>query len=390
MKRAALFALICFFVLGGIGIPVDSPSFAKDEITIRIAVLKDLQEFDLSVSRSYKILALRTGEVLFEGRRLKTSKVTASPKGIILGGQEYSVERMAVSSKCDASISVNGRRFRGAIHVMLSPQKRLSVINVVGLEDYTRGVLYHEISHHWPMEALKAQAVASRSYALYRLKNAKEQDFDVTSDIYSQVYGGRGAERFRINQAVRRTKGQVLSYQGKILPAYFHATCGGLTEDVSELWKQDLPPLKGRKCGFCTRSPHYRWKRNLRLKNIQDQLNAHGHHLGLIKEIKVLKRNQSGRVRTLQITTIAKKVVTLSGKEFREILGPNLIKSNNYDFVMQGYFVDVVGYGWGHGVGMCQWGAYEMARQRHKYNEILQYYYSGSEIVDYKAVTSSR
>jgi len=353
----------------------------QDALQIRIAVFKDLEGFQLSLNSRYKILAIPTGETLSEGRGIKDSRVKASSNAIMIGDQKYPVDRLHIVPQYDTTLSVNNRRFRGTIQVIKNANNRLLVVNVVGLEDYVRGVLYHEISQHWPRDALKAQSVATRTYALKRWQEMKTQDFDVTSDIYSQVYGGRSAERYRINQAVRGTRGQVLLYQGKILPAYFHATCAGATEDANELWKEDLAPLKGGVCGFCIKSPHYLWKKNLRLKDIQDKLNAHGHTLGLIKEIKVLERNKSGRIRRLEITTREGQTIIVSGKEFREILGPNLIKSNNYVILMKGYYVDFIGRGWGHGVGMCQWGVYEMARQRYRYDEILKFYYPGSEMV---------
>ena len=98
------------------------------------------------------------------------------------------------------------------------------------------------------MEALKAQAVAARTYALYSI-NPAGKHYDVTNDIYSQVYGGRDSERYRTDLAVDRTRGQVLTYNNQIIPAYFHATCGGMTEDARELWNlPDIPPLRGVPC----------------------------------------------------------------------------------------------------------------------------------------------
>ena len=258
------------------------------------------------------------------------------------------------------------------------------VVNAVELENYIKGVLYHEVSHYWPMESLKAQAVAARSYALYQMQMNRHKDFDVTSDIYSQVYGGRGSERYRTNIAIERTKGLVMVYRGKLLLAYFHATCAGHTEDVSELWKEDLPPLKGVACSFCRFSPHFFWKKNFRLKDIQDKLNAKGYGLGLIKEIRIIERNTSGRIKTLEIETRDGKKANISGKDFREIIGPNNIKSNNYEVDMQGYYMDLIGKGWGHGVGMCQWGAAQMASEGYSYEQILKYYYPGVDIVSYE------
>ena len=283
----------------------------------------------------------------------------------------------------DASIYIDGRRYSGEIDIKRRSNDAIVAINIVDLERYIKGVLYHEVSHRWPIETLKAQAVAARTYALYRMQVNKDADYDVTSDIYSQVYGGKSSERYRTNIAVNRTKDLVMTYNGKILPAYYHATCGGMTENAGALWEHAIPPLRGVRCPFCRQSPHFQWKKNFRLKDIQDKLNARGYDIGLIKTIEVIERNPSGRITTLRITARDGKTITIAGKDFRDIIGPNIIKSNNYEVVMQGYYMDLLGKGWGHGVGMCQWGAYFMAQQRYRYDAILQYYYPGMAITDY-------
>ena len=125
------------------------------------------------------------------------------------------------------------------------------------------------------------------------------------------------------------------------------------------------------------------WKRNFRLQDIQGALNKQGHKMGLIKDISVVDRDRSERISALKITGRDGKTLTIKGKDFREILGPNEIKSNNYDIQMQGYYVDFVGKGWGHGVGLCQWGARGMAMQQFNYKQILSYYYPRAELIDY-------
>ena len=105
-----------------------------------------------------------------------------------------------------------------------------------------------------------------------------------------------------------------------------------------------------------------------------------GYNLGLIKKISVISRTASDRIKNLEITDRNGKAVTISGIKFRDIIGPNVIKSNNYAIEMKGYYFDLIGRGWGHGVGMCQWGAYRMAKKRYKYTSILEHYYPGAKI----------
>jgi stage II sporulation protein D len=300
--------------------------------------------------------------------------------GIKIGEQDFKICCIRIAPERDATIYINDRRFRGEINLIRTQNLKLTVINTLDIEDYVRGVLYHEVSHLWPLEAIKAQAVATRSFALYQAGLNKDKDFDVSSDIYSQVYGGKTSEKYRTNAAVDKTKGEVLYYLGKILPAFFSATCAGHTEDAANLWNIDLAPLKGVVCNFCIDSPHYRWRKNFRLKNIEEKLRKADYDVSDIKEIRILKRNSSGRVEVLGVVCRDGSSVKISGKDFRQVIGPNEIKSNNYEIVMKGYYVDFLGHGWGHGVGFCQWGAKAMAEKGYNYIRILKYYYPGAEI----------
>ena len=358
-----------------------------DNNIVRVAVLSAVPQGEVSIRGIYQLVEPVSGKILMEGRRLRATWIKAGTDGIVLEGQSLHLRRVRFLTSMDVSITIknNERRYRGAIDIIQDPKGTLTIVNRVDLEDYIKGVLYHEISHRWPMEVLKAQAVASRSYAMYQMKANAQRDFDVTSDIYSQVYGGKTGERYRTNLAVEYTHREILVYQGKILPAYFHATCGGYTEDVQELWKNvNMAPLRGERCGFCLVSPHYWWQKNYRSKDIQDKLNAAGYKIGLIKDISVVDRDRSGRIRLVQLTGRDGEKITLPGKDFRQIIGPNDIRSNNYRIEMKGYYFDLVGKGWGHGVGLCQWGAYGMALQRYTCREILSQYYPGAQIMDYR------
>ena len=351
---------------------------------VRVAILKDAQEFFVAIKGEFQIFDASLKEIPTQQKLWWGKNVKATEKGFQLGSQEFLTSPIRIVPKKDATIYINNRRFRGEMDIFQNAQRRLLVVNAVELENYIKGVLYHEVSHYWPMESLKAQAVAARSYALYQMQMNRHKDFDVTSDIYSQVYGGRGSERYRTNIAIERTKGLGMGYRGKLLLAYFHGTCAGQSEEVSELWREGVPALKGVACSFCRFSPHFFWKKNFRLKDIQDKLNAKGYGLGLIKEIRIIERNTSGRIKTLEIETRDGKKANISGKDFREIIGPNNIKSNNYEVDMQGYYMDLIGKGWGHGVGMCQWGAAQMASEGYSYEQILKYYYPGVDIVSYE------
>lgn len=364
-----------------------APAMEAKNVLVRIAVLKETPTLTLDLKSPYAMSDPASYTQLKSGRRLRGVRFKAVPGGIEVEGEFYPLKKIRVTARDNVALlgEAKPRLYRGAIDVVLNSNNTLTAINVVDIEQYVQGVLYHEVSHRWPQDALMTQAVATRSYAVYQIQQRRAHEYDVTSDIYSQVYGGKNAERYRTNIAVSKTAGEVLVFQGKILPAYFHATCAGHTEDARELWNHDeLYPLKGVRCLFCTDSPHYNWERNFRLKDIQDKLNAAGRDIDLIQDIQVLSRNASHRIKELEITSRTGKQLTISGKDFRNIVGPNLLRSNNYEVVMKGYYCDLVGHGWGHGVGMCQWGARKMSQERYDYRQILEYYYPGSQIVDYR------
>ncbi|MBI3314638.1 MAG: SpoIID/LytB domain-containing protein [Candidatus Omnitrophica bacterium] len=350
---------------------------------VRVAIVRDAREINLKVDGPYHFRDADHGKVIGKGPRLPISRVRLLDKGIFIGMQVYPYQRIIIEPLRDASVVVNNRRFRGHVTVIRTADNRLTAVNSINIEDYIRGVLYHEVSHHWPMEAIKAQAVATRTYVLYAMAGSTNKDYDVTNDIYSQVYGGKDSERYRTGLAVTHTVGEVLAFKGKILPAYFHATCGGMTEDAKNLWGIDLAPLGGVVCNFCQGSPHMKWKKNFRLKDIRDALDRHGYAVGAIRDLNIVDRNRSERINNIKITSRDGKNLTISGKDFREAVGPNVLKSNDYEISMQGYYVDLTGKGWGHGVGLCQWGARGMALQQFTYQQILSYYYPRAEITDY-------
>lgn len=388
MRRNIFLGLFLTAALGIVAsiAAVDKAPAPVPEI-VRVAIVRDSRELDLAIHGRYRIRDMSSGKIIGKGDYLVASKVRLLTRGILVGLDVYPARRLTIEPAKDASIIIDERPFRGEVTFIRTFDNHITVVNDINVEDYIKGVLYHEVSHLWPMEALKAQAVAARTYALYSI-NPASKPYDVTNDIYSQVYGGRDSERYRTDLAVDYTRGLVLTYDNKIIPAYFHATCAGMTEDARELWNlPDLPPLRGVPCPFCQNSPHFHWKRDFRLRDIQDALNLHGYKVGAIKDIAIIDRDRSERIDHLKITQKNGDELIIKGKDFRDIMGPNVLDSNNYEIVMKGYYVDLFGKGWGHGVGMCQWGALGMARQQFNYRQILAYYYPQSVLMNYHELT---
>lgn len=355
-----------------------SPCYAQKTRCVRVAIIQDTPTLRLKINGYYEVINSLNNKVLYHGRHLNTT-VTTYQGGILLGATKSMTNKVLIKANDSETIIINGRLFKGDIQLIKKENLRLLVVNHIDLEDYIKGILYHESSHYWPAEGLKAQAIVCRSYAVYQMQQNSSNDYDVTSDVYSQVYGGRTSERYRTNKIVDETKGQVLVYQGRVFPAYYHATCAGSTEDASILWNIDLPVLKGVVCNFCKDSPHFNWHRILTLDELADKLTESGDKIKDIKNIIILSRDKSGRVKDLSITS-NKEELKISAKDFRNIIGPNLIRSTNFNVNIVDNDAVFEGVGWGHGVGLCQWGAYFMAKQGYKYYQILKYYYPGSDV----------
>lgn len=352
---------------------------------IRIAVIKDADSVTLAIRGKYKILSLYTRELLSEGRKLRKVKVAPTVSGLLIGETPFKIFAIRIEPARDASIFINNRRFRGSIDLVRTEDLKLLIVNHINVESYLYGVLYHEVSPRWTMPALEAQAIIARTFALYQARVRKKEDYDLTSDVYSQVYGGRTSEKWRTNRAVNLTRGKVLTFKGDIFPTYYHATCAGHTEDASRLWNTNLKPLKGVKCDYCRKAPHYKWRRKISLGKIEERLRKNGYNVKGILSIEVEGRNETGRVTNLIIKGKGSKAKIHSNK-FRLIIGPNIIRSANLDVTLNRGAAYFEGLGWGHGVGLCQWGSYLMSKRnpKQKVEEVLKFYYPGSKIKNIK------
>jgi len=352
--------------------------FADSPRYVRVAIIQDASSLSVKVKGFFKIRNLENNKVIYGAKSLNTT-VAVYKDGIIFAQFKRGSNNLLIESDDPEAVIINGRLFRGNIQ-FIKKNNKILVVNRIDLDEYIKGILYHEASHYWPMEALKAQAIVCRTYALFEMQENKQKDFDVTSDIYSQVYGGQESERYRTNKAVDETSGKAIFYQGKIIPAYFHATCAGHTEDASLLWNINLPPLKGVVCPYCKESPHFNWHYDLTLKEIAQKLFAAGFKITNIKNISIEGKDASGRITNLMFTSEEGDVVKVPAKDFRGIIGPNIISSTNFSVAIAEKDAVFEGIGWGHGVGLCQWGAYFMAKEGRNASEILKYYYPGTNV----------
>ncbi len=354
-------------------------SFA-DMPKVRVLVAENQKQLLISVKGDYVIKALPSLQILKKGRRLVNAPVTLSSSGIKFQDLNVPARGVRVEPLNDRDLFVGRSRFRGRIDILKNPSTGFYAINELPMESYLYGVLHHEVSSWWPMEALKAQAIAARTYALYEVQVSKSEEYDLKSNTSSQVYGGSTTERYRTKRAVDMTAGKILTYEGKVFPAYFHATCAGVTTGARELWKIDLPPLAGgAKCSYCRISPHYHWEARVSLSEIEDKMRKNNRAVGRILEIRPVTQTPSHRVGSLKIAGTQSETV-MAAKDLRIWIGGDKIRSTNFTVALEDDAALFHGKGWGHGVGLCQWGALGQSLLGKKYEEILGLYYPGAKI----------
>jgi len=323
---------------------------------------------------------------------------------------EIAAGTVRVRSTGGKPLVVDGTAYRGEIEFFLSAPGTLSVVNVVGLESYLRGVVPKEIGPRpiGEIEAVKAQAIAARTYAIASDGGRAGGDFDLFSSVRDQVYGGVDVETDVCDLAIAETAGLVAQRDGEPINAYFYANCGGRTEARHEVWElEELPYLVSvwdtprgshrREEAYCRGGANFDWSAEWTGVQIemlvQEYLPRYAstpvqEAIGAVHDVKVTERTPSGRVRWLEIRTDA-GTYRVFGDRSRWVLrrpkGGGILWSAWFDLDVEksGGRVSRVrakGKGYGHGVGMCQHGAMEMARRGHSHGEILRHYYAGIEI----------
>ncbi len=326
-------------------------------------------------------------------------------------------------------IKVNNRRYRGYLY-LFNDFSNSYIINILNIENYLKGVVPSEMPSTFHIEALKAQAVAARTYALSRIKD--KNIYDVTATPLTQAYLGVDKENDKTTQAVEETIDEVITYNGKIIEALYHSTSGGHTENNENVWfSVPYPYLRGVESPYEEKSPHYNWTQTFTNYRIQILFKKYFkqnnlYDIGEILGFEVLRRGVSPRVVEIKVIGFYDEIV-LTGTQFQSILG---LKSTWFDFEFKNYkfeninsivtmvdkipflklnFEEVVrkfepyeyktldirkkrwdivvftGKGWGHGVGMSQWGAQGFAENGMNYIDILKHYYTGVDIVKLKS-----
>jgi len=298
---------------------------------------------------------------------------------------EFSNDKSLIIKSSDKrGIWIDSKRYSGKINIVFLDNK-IWVINILGIERYLNSVVGSEMPHKWHLEALKAQAIASRTYALKKRGNGL---YDIDSTQNNQVYNGLESSTFKTRRAVRETRSLVITYKNKLINALFHSSSGGMTENSEDVWRDSYPYLVTVK-DFDQTNPKNKWNKKVSRSQLKEIFPI----IGGIQQIQVLNITDTGRVKNLKISGIyGEKIIT--GNEFRSKLGLKstlfrpIISENFYDIKKlnnqinsQSYpYLIISGLGSGHGVGMSQWGARYMANKGYKAKQILKYFYKGVNI----------
>ncbi len=316
-----------------------------------------------------------------------TSSAGLKMEGVLSGHREKkmmfssaSLGRSPVRIRSAGEVTrVNGKCYRGWLELRKKPNGRLLVVNELDIEQYLLGVIAAEIPHGWEFEALKAQAIASRSYALYQKRTSGNKPYHILATMDGQVYSGRNGESENSMKAVKATEGIVITYGGAVIPAFYHSSCGGHTENAAELWGIDEPYLKGVDCECQEISLYGLWEKRISVSRLADLLRQQGYRLSGITGIEMDSITPAGRVRQVAIHH-AGATAFIPAEKLRAAVGYSFLPSAFFEPALQGNEVVFSGRGLGHGVGLCQWGAKEMASHGADFQSILSHYYPGTTL----------
>ncbi|MEN8127803.1 MAG: SpoIID/LytB domain-containing protein [Planctomycetota bacterium] len=373
---------------------IDSP----EQTWVRVLLFGNLRECTIASISGLEVQDVDSGTVA-DFRNGESFAVRCSQGVLYVGGHRLG-RNVLVRPHKPHVFEIDDQQYRGYLQLRMNDDKPgFTAINHVPLESYLFGVVGAEMQSYWEPEALKAQAVASRTYCLYtKDRFGTDRTWDMTRSESTQVYGGLKAETATIRQVVKDTAGQILvcpNDQGRelIFPTFYSSSCGGHTEAADNVFGgKQTAALGGVACQYCrgvARRSHYYWKAvTLKMPQISERLlkryPALEQKLETVTDFEVTKLGRKGRVIRVKLIGKSGKTDTVRGEDFRLSIDPTGRKIRSTIFSSEKKDDTVTfqnGLGFGHGVGLCQCGAQGMARKGKNYNEILEHYFPGSKLV---------
>lgn len=442
-RAAAFLVLLCVMQLGAAGAaapqknektPVTAnkdsqlkkPESAVSADKLKVGLMERQASVTLTANTAFVVRDVKTNAVLYKMAAGKSLVIRHTAKGALLNdkavlGPEWLIEPQKAGE--NARVKVNGKNYRGRM-IVTEKKNGLQVVNELLLDEYLYGVVPEEMPPSWGIEALKAQAVAARTFALYSKNQHQKDGYDLCSSTHCQAYDGADGEQAATNTAVKETSGEILVYGNKPIYAAFHTSSGGMTENSEDVWGNYQPYLRAAEA-YDAAEKSQQWEKNYTAPEIQVRLQQAGYNVGVLKSIelsplnfkqrKTADRSVSGRVMIMKFAG-SKATASLTGLEARKLFGlpstlfdirlkapqaknidisygnqAKAIKVDLPDSVETGKLSDAkhilsgqggetvtfAGYGRGHGLGLSQWGAKNMA-EKSNYREILQHFYQNA------------
>ncbi len=407
-KRALPLSAVLALALTLSACRVSGPPAGRARISaepqVRVAVVVDSPAVQLSATAPAEVVAAGSDVVasLDGGAVLSVSGAAAGLLSGSAGATRFGPVPGPLSLRLTSggTLRINGRSYRGGALLLADQRGRVTLVNVLTLEDYLRGVVPFEIGHlaRAEVEAAKAQAVAARTYAIAGL--GKRPDFDFFATVRDQAYGGVAGEDPVADEAVRATRGEIATYQGQPILAYYHSTCGGETAALNESWPWRTPQpylrevsdrIPGSTGSYCEFASRYRWTTRWTAAQLRAVVGravaaltgGARRSVGAVEAVRILDRTPAGRVATLLVRADGRDYI-VHGDSARYFLrtpaGALLNSSLLLDVSLDDGALEVRGGGWGHGIGMCQSGAIGRARAGQHYRDILRTYYPGTQV----------
>lgn len=395
MRRFLLAALVGTLVLSATAPAMarHAPASAKSAKASVTAAQPAKQAPDLRVGlasgRASLTITSAGGKATVQTESSKTITLTANTAAAIrwqagaflVGREKLRGDVLTIRPSGAGELALDGRRYRGSLELR-HKGGGLIAVNIVPVDGYLRSVVPEEMPVDWPAEAIKAQSVAARSFALASRGRHAGEGYDLCTTTHCQLYTGTAAEKSASNAAIKATRGEVLTYGGKPIEALFHTDSGGMTENSEAVWGSHVPYLRAAKDTPAKTMP---WTKTISRADLERKLAAKGHDIGKVRSIALSPlaigraakdRTASGRVKTMTVKG-TKGTATLSGTTWRSLLG---LKSTLFDAKLAKDMVTFTGYGSGHGLGISQWGAERMATRGASYADILHHYYTGTKL----------
>jgi len=355
------------------------PRLADALPPVRIALADGLQHVEIGAADLVTVRDPATGGVVVTLPGARIVRVVPAGAGLDVVGARRTDGRALRFEVRRGPLRVGARDYVGALEIWRQGEGLL-LINDVAMEEYVAGTVRGEASERWPAEALRALAVVARTYAVFQQNRSAGRVFHLVSGNQDQNFVGLALEGSPAREAARTTAGQVLTWQGRVFPTFYHSDSGGFTEAPQSVFSGDgVPPLEGVRDEFSMESPNYTWTVTIPLAVIGDRLRRGGIDVGQVTRLTVLERSPSFRVARMTVEH-SRGTATLRGADFRRLIGYDALKSTLFVPVAHNGAVRFEGRGWGHGVGLSQFGAKGMADRGYTYPQILDHYYPGTSL----------